>query len=48
LFLVSRGKTQISPLLAPSGKNLGKFSLFTPGKNPSDARDHHPVFSKSA
>jgi len=40
-ILVSSGKNEISPLLAPSGKiflaNPGKFpQLASPGKNPSD------------
>ena len=38
VFSISRGKKQISPLLAPPGKNFGKIPyLPPPGKNPSDA-----------
>ena len=34
----SKGKKQISPLLAPPGKNFGKFPYWSlPGKNPSHA-----------
>jgi len=39
-FLVSSGKNQISPLLAPSWKNVGKISQWSPSeKNSSDAHD---------
>jgi len=41
VFLISSGKNQISPLLAPN-KNFGKISQCPPGKNPSDAHDCNP------
>jgi len=41
VFLVSRGKNEISSLLAPSRKIFlaiyGKIHYFPPGKNPYDA-----------
>ena len=40
VFSISRGKNQISPLLAPPGKILGKSSTAPPGKNPSDAHGY--------
>jgi len=39
VFSISRGKNQISPLLVPLEKILGKSPTGPPGKNPSDARD---------
>jgi len=30
VFSISRGKNQISPLWAPSGKNFGKIPYFPP------------------
>jgi len=36
-FSISRGKKQISPLLAPLEKILGNSPTDLPGKNPSDA-----------
>jgi len=40
LFSISRGKKQISPLLAPPWKKFWEIPLLAPpGKNPSDAHD---------
>jgi len=43
VFLVTSGKKQISPLLAPPYKNFGKIHCWPPpGKNRSDA--HGPTY----
>ena len=45
VFSISKGKNQISPRLAPPGKNFGKIPYWSPpGKNPSDAHGWNIVW----
>ena len=44
-FLSFEWEKQISPLLAPCWKNLGKIPWCPPGKNPSDAHALRRVMS---
>jgi len=48
-FLVSSGKKQISPLLAPPRKTFGKIHWFPPGKHPFDthALKNYTIFGKN-